>query len=93
MQDRIQRWSSWFHDLQAKGALAERGLPLQHAGGGVVRDKAGTVSDGPFAETKDIVMGFSVVRATSFEEAVALASSCPIYDQGGFVEIRLIARF
>jgi hypothetical protein len=92
MQDRIQRWSVWFRDLEKKGALANRGLPLLHTGGGVVRDKAGTVSDGPFAETKDIVVGFSVVQAPSLEEAVALATACPMFDQGGVIEVRLIAK-
>ena len=92
MQDRMQRWNAWFDDLKRRGALTERGLPLRHDGGGVVRDKAGTISDGPFAETKDIVIGFSVVRAERFEEAVALARTCPIYDQDGFIEVRLIAR-
>jgi hypothetical protein len=92
MQDRMQRWNAWFHDLEKKGALANRGHPLAHAGGGVVKDKTGAHSDGPFAETKDIVIGFSLIQAKSFDEAVSLAAACPIFDQGGVVEVRPIAR-
>jgi hypothetical protein len=92
MQDRMQRWNAWFRDLQSKGALANLGHPLAHAGGGVVQDKTGAHSDGPFMETKDIVIGFSVVQATSFEEAVSFATACPIFDQGGVVEVRPIAK-
>jgi hypothetical protein len=92
MQDRMQRWNAWFKDLEKKGALANLGHPLQHTGGGVVTDKSGTVSDGPFAETKDIVMGFSVIRAEGFEQAVTLAAGCPVFEQGGVVEVRPIAK-
>jgi len=91
MQDRMHRWNAWFQDLKEKGALANLGHPLHHAGGGVVKDKAGSVMDGPFAETKDIVIGFSVIQAKNFEEAVSLASACPIFDQDGVVEVRPIA--
>jgi len=92
MEDRMGRWNHWFRDLEKRGALANLGHPLQHAGGGVVRDKAGTISDGPFAETKDIVIGFSVVTARSFDEAVSFATACPVFDQGGVVEVRQIAK-
>lgn len=92
MQDRMQRWNTWFRDLEKRGALANLGLPLQHAGGGVVKDRSGTVSDGPFAETKDIIIGFSVIHAESFEQAVSFATTCPIYDQDGVVEVRPIAK-
>jgi hypothetical protein len=92
MQDRMGRWNAWFRDLEKKGALAQLGHPLSHAGGGVVKNKTGVLSDGPFVETKDIVIGFSVVRADSFNEAVFLATACPIFDQGGVVEVRPIAK-
>ena len=92
MQDRMHRWNRWFRDLEKKGALANLGHPLAHVGGGVVRDQTGALADGPFAETKDIVIGFSVIRTETFEEAVTLAAGCPILDQGGVVEVRPIAR-
>ena len=92
MQERMQRWNFWFRDLEKRGALANIGYPLQHVGGGVVRDKTGTLSDGPFAETKDIVIGFSVIQAETFDDAVSLATACPIFDQDGVVEVRPIAK-
>jgi len=92
VEDRLHRWYLWFRELEKRGALANLGHPLAHAGGGVVRDKTGTISDGPFAETKDIVIGFSVVIAKTFDEAVSFATACPIFDQGGVVEVRPIAK-
>ena len=92
MQERMQRWNLWFRDLEKRGALANIGHPLQHVGGGIVRDKTGTLSDWPFAETKDIVIGFTVIHAETLDDAVSLATACPIFDQDGVVEVRPIAK-
>jgi hypothetical protein len=92
MQERMQRWSAWFKDLEKKGFLSSLGHPLERSGGGVVKDKAGSLSDGPYAETKDIVVGFSIVEAQDLKHAVTLSTGCPIFDQGGVVEVRPIMK-
>jgi len=46
------------------------------------------ITDGPYAETKDIVVGYSVVRAKDYDEAVALTDGHPIFEQDGMIEIR-----
>ena len=48
------------------------------------------VTDGPFAETKDVVGGYSLVRATGRAEAIELAKRCP-HAKWGTVEVREIA--
>jgi hypothetical protein len=55
-----------------------------------VKDKKGTLSDGPYAETKDIVVGFSVIEAKDLNQAVSLSTGCPILESGGMVEVRSI---
>jgi hypothetical protein len=85
MQERMQRWLAWFADLEKRGHIQSLGQPLAQTGGGVVRGN-GKVSDGPYAETKDIVMGFTLVTAKDYEEAVALAETWPGYDEGGSIE-------
>ena len=92
MQDRLQRWLAWFKDIEQQGHLAQYGHPLEPTGAGVLTDKNGTVSDGPYAETKDIVIGFSVIEAKDFAEAVALARANPVFDQGGVIEIRAVRK-
>jgi hypothetical protein len=92
MQERMQRWTAWFKDVEARGHLASLGHPLDHKGGGVVKDKQGAVNDGPFTETKDIIIGFSIIRAKDFEEAVRLTNDHPIFDQGGVIEVRPIMK-
>ena len=46
------------------------------------------VSDGPFVEAKDIVLGFIVVTARDLQHAVEIAKTCPIALGGGAVEVR-----
>jgi hypothetical protein len=91
-QARMHTFLAWFQDLEAKGHMKNYGHALERTGGGVVRDAKGTVTDGPYAETKDMVIGFSVVEAKDFAEAVKLASACPLVLAGGLIEVRPILK-
>jgi hypothetical protein len=51
------------------------------------------VTDGPYAEGKEIVGGFFVVLARDINEAVELAKDCPDYEFGGVVEVREVQKF
>jgi hypothetical protein len=84
-QRAIQAWTAWMRDLQAKGHLKERGRPLETTGK-VVRKKG--MTDGPYAETKDIVLGFIIVEASDLAQACALAEGCPFVAGEGVVEVR-----
>jgi hypothetical protein len=88
MQELMQKYQAWFKDMEVRGHLAQYGQPLEPKEGRVVRDKAASFSDGPYAETKDIVMGYSVIAAKDLDEAVALTKGHPIFDEGGVIEIR-----
>jgi hypothetical protein len=48
-----------------------------------------TVTDGPFAEAKEVVGGFWMIQARSREEAVEWARRCPAGD-GDVIEIRQV---
>ena len=48
-----------------------------------------SVIDGPFAETKELVAGFSVIQVESLEEAVRWVERWPTLDGGGNVEIEI----
>jgi hypothetical protein len=88
MQQSMQKWMAWMQDLGAKGKLKDQGNPLE-AGGKVVKKKT-AITDGPFAEAKDIIGGYTLVEAKDIDEAASLAAGCPIFDNGGFVEVRPI---
>ena len=84
-QKAIQAWVTWMRDLEAKGLMKSYGKPLETAGRVVRR---GSVTDGPFAETKDIVLGFIIVEATDLADAARIAQGCPFIAGQGSVEVR-----
>ena len=90
MQAHFQKWVTWFGELQARGEVA--GDPLQ-SGGATLRGPAKTLTDGPYAEMKDLVGGYAILEAESQEAAVELAKGCPIFEDhdNGSVEVRPIA--
>jgi hypothetical protein len=71
------------------GALVEfAGLMPVGAGGGRVTLAGGalTVTDGPFAESKEALGGFYLIEARDLDHAIELARLCPA--GGGGVEVR-----
>jgi hypothetical protein len=46
------------------------------------------ITDGPFLETKEVVLGLYVVEARDLDAALAIATRNPIINQGGGVEVR-----
>jgi hypothetical protein len=58
--------------------------------GRVVNSKK-VVTDGPFVEAKEIVGGFSIVKADTIDAAAEFAKGCPVLLSGGRVEVRPLA--
>src|SRR6516225_10975329 len=60
-QKHMERWVAWFKELGEKGVISDPRNPPGHpleAGGKVVRGTQKSVTDGPYAEAKDIVGGY-----------------------------------
>jgi len=89
MQAVVQRYITWSQNLGQRGLLVS-GERLDSHGGQIVRTAGGDmiVSDGPYAETKDIVSGFFIVRADTMAGAAELAKECPHAQRGFPVEVR-----
>lgn len=91
-QQSMQRWLGWMRELDTKGHMKDNGQPLE-AGGKVVRNQGSLITDGPFAESKDLVGGFSIITAADLAEASQLAKGCPILAApGGAVEVRPVMK-
>jgi len=88
MQNIMQQWQAWMGGMAAKGQLASSGNRLG-SDGKTVRPSA-IVTNGPYAEVKEIIGGFIVVKASSIDEAAELAKGCPTLTVGGNVEVRSI---
>lgn len=82
MHARFNAWKDKFAD-----DIVDMGAPL---GGGVVVTPEG-VSDGPYAEAKEVVGGYMVLAAESLEAAEAMVREMPgVVAPGATVEIREI---
>ncbi len=90
-QQSMTRWRAWFKDMTDKGQLKSIGQPLERTGK-VVEGKKRTVTDGPYAEAKDVIGGYSLIEAKDLEQAAQIASACPILEIGGSVEVRPVMR-
>jgi hypothetical protein len=86
-QARMKRWVAWIRENSRDGQI-QGGEPLE-LGGRVVRGNRKSVSDGPYAEAKDLVGGYLVVTARDLDSATELAKTCPIFErENGSVEVR-----
>ena len=89
LQTNMMRWKNWMEELAAKGRMVG-GEPLADAGK-VLRGKDKKISDGPFAEGKELVGGYLIVNASSMDEAVELSKGCPIFErEQGSLEVRQV---
>jgi len=89
-QQHMQKWFEWVGELQQKGiyTAGEALIP-----GGKTVSQGNVVTDGPFAESKEIVGGFFIVKAESLEAAAEIAKACPDLPLGGTVEVRDVVVF
>jgi len=84
---------AYHDDLAKKGVLVDgAGLRPSSQGARIRIDGPGgqppLVTDGPFAETKELVAGFTIINAGSLEEAKALVRNWPPEDGPVELEIR-----
>lgn len=89
MQALTKRWMDWIGSIAAQNKLTDRGNRLDLSGKVIRPD--GVITDGPYTEIKESLGGYSIVKASSIEEAIGLAKGCPILAAGGNVEVREIS--
>ncbi|MCB9885123.1 MAG: hypothetical protein H6838_06495 [Planctomycetes bacterium] len=89
MQELVECFEAWAGRLMAERRFLD-GKKLADGDGRVIaRDASGVkVSDGPYGETKELVGGFHLIEADSYEHAVELCQDHPELTIGGTVEIR-----
>jgi len=88
MQASTQRWMNWIAGIAAQNKLVDRGNRLMPTGN--VLKGGGIISDGPYTEIKESILGYSIIKADTLEAATELANGCPVLAIGGNVEIREI---
>jgi hypothetical protein len=86
LQSHLEKWYTWADELTRQDRR-NVGTPLEN-GGKAVRGHERVVTDGPYAESKDLVTGAMIIDAASLDDALEVAHRCPTYEFGGSVEVR-----
>jgi hypothetical protein len=87
MQAMMQHWQNWMGSIAAQNKLADSGNRL--GSNGATLKPGNVITNGPYAEIKEIITGYIVIRAGSIDEAAEMAKGCPlVVGGGGTVEVR-----
>ena len=87
-EETIGKYMAWVKSLEPGGHLLA-GEKLRDKQGRVLRRKETlVVTDGPYSETKEIVGGFWLIKADSYDHAIEMAVGLPL--GRGALEIREI---
>ncbi len=90
MQAHMQKWFAWVEDLRKK-EIYSSGAPLMK-GGKMVKGPEALVTDGPFAESKEVIGGFFIIKAENYDAAIAISKDCPDLPLDGCVEVREVMK-
>lgn len=86
MQQMFASFNAWKEKF--KDQIVDLGGKLK--GGGKILTTSG-VTDGPFVEMKEVIGGYMLISADSYERAIEVARESPGYMPGASLEIREIA--
>jgi hypothetical protein len=87
----MERWRAWLSEGLKQGSMRDSGDGLKRERR--VVDSKRVVTDGPYAETKEVIGGFSLVEAESLDAAADLAKGSPVLLVGGTVEVGALEGF
>ena len=90
LQANMQKWKTWMDGLAKAGKLG--GGERLNPDGATITGAERQVVDGPYAEAKEIIGGYILVKTESKQEAIELAKGCPIFENDGEVEVREVAK-
>jgi hypothetical protein len=90
-QAHMSKWFAWVEKLTREKKYV--GGEALTPGGKTVKGTSRNITDGPFAESKEVVGGYFIVQAKNIDEAVDIAKDCPDYELGGIVEVREVMKF
>jgi hypothetical protein len=80
------KYARWRDQMISDGRVAG-GNKLEDGKGRVIRGSG--VTDGPYTEAKEVVAGLFIINARDYDDAVALAATCP-HIEYGTLEVRAI---
>ena len=94
VQASMEEWTDYTADLLKRG-LSEGGEALEPTSTATtVRVRSGETltTDGPFAETNEVLGGYYILNCKDLDEAIEIAAKCPAAREGS-IELRPITDF
>ena len=91
IQQIIARYTAWRSELVRQNKLRS-GEKLTNDGGRRLRIQGDQVSvtDGPYSEAAEVLGGYFTIEAANYDEAVAIARTCPHLAGTQWIEIRQV---
>jgi hypothetical protein len=83
----MNNWMRWMKGLKQRKQLTS-GQPLQDGGKVLSGRKGAKVA--VYRDTRDSIGGYLLIKAKGLGEATKIAKGCPIFNNGGTVELRAI---
>lgn len=84
LESKMKVFENWMHDVISRNILVSTGNRLGKQGKTI---RNGVITNGPYAELKEIVGGYIIIRANSIDEAAEIATGIP-HDGEGSIEVR-----
>jgi hypothetical protein len=85
--EQVQERISWLSSIAVQEKLVSGGISLSHVSAKTIK-QGNIVTDGPYAEIKEFISGYIIIKTETIEEAVELAKTNPIFKIGGNIEVR-----
>lgn len=79
LQAHMEHGGAYIGNLMKNGVI-KAANPIERKGSRVITDTNGTLKDGPFNESKELVAGFFHINAKDTDEAVNIAKQNPIFN-------------
>lgn len=91
--EQMQERMNWLGSIAAQNKLVDKGNTLLPAPESAKTVKSNNVvTDGPYTEIKEFIVGYVIVKAENINEAVEMAKSNPIFKVGGNIEVREVLK-
>ena len=88
LQSLMKQFQTWTEKITKDGHFVA-GDKLTKDPGKTVKVKNGKVFvDGPYAESKEAIGGYYLIKANSMDEALEVVKGCPALTYGGILEVR-----
>lgn len=91
-QKLVDEMSAWHDRVEARQRLIRGGKLADDPGRRLRFDRDKLVIDGPYTESKEVLGGFFLIDAADYDEAIRIASECPMLRYGGVVDVRMLDR-